>query len=104
MLRITEELLLLIMDAESGGIQHSLSAHQRDAVIAGSVLMDLALANRIDTDPERLFLIARDPVDDALLDPTLQELSAKPKRTTPPTGSCARRGAAMPSAERRSTG
>ena len=74
MLRITEELLLLIMDAESGGIQHSLSAHQRDAVIAGSVLMDLALANRIDTDLERLFLIARDPVDDDLLDPTLQDI------------------------------
>ncbi len=29
MLRVTEELLLLIMDAESGGIQYSLPAHQR---------------------------------------------------------------------------
>ena len=74
MLRMTEELLLLIMDAKSGDIQHSLPAHQRDAVIAGAVLMDLALENRIDTDPERLFLVAPDPVDDDLLDPTLQDI------------------------------
>ena len=75
MLRVTEELLLLIMDAESGGIQYSLPAHQRDAVIAGAVLMDLALENRIDTDPERLFLIDPKPVDDDLLDPTLLDIA-----------------------------
>ena len=57
MLRVTEELLLLIVDAESGGIQHSLPAHQQDALIAGAVLTDLALENRIDTDAERLFLV-----------------------------------------------
>ncbi|MCY4462769.1 MAG: cytochrome P450 [Albidovulum sp.] len=75
MLRITEELLLLIMDAESGGILHSLTDHQRDLVIAGAVLMDLALENRIDTDSEQLFLIDPQPVDDELLDPTLLEIA-----------------------------
>ena len=74
MLRVTEELLLLIMDAESGDIQHSLPAHQRDAVIAGAVLMDLALENRVDTDAERLFLIDPKPVDDDLLDATLLDI------------------------------
>ena len=74
MLRVTEELLLLIMDAESGGIQHSLPVHQRDALIAGAVLMDLALENRIDTDTERLFPIDPKPVDDDLLDPTLLDI------------------------------
>ena len=79
MLRVTEELFLLIMDAESGGIRHSLPAHRRDAVIAGAVLMDLALENRVDTDPERLFLIDSKPVDDDLLDPTLRDIAGEPE-------------------------
>ncbi len=77
MLTVTEEILLLIVDSESGGIQHSLPAHQRDAVVAGAVLTDLALENRIDTDPERLFLIDPKPVDDDLLDPTLQDIAGE---------------------------
>ena len=77
MLRVTEELLLLIMDAESGGIKHSLPAHQRDAVIACAVLMDLALEDRIDTDMERLFLANSKPVDDDLLDPTLFDIAGE---------------------------
>jgi len=35
MVRVTEKILLLILDAEkSGSIQHSLPAHLRDVVIA----------------------------------------------------------------------
>ena len=77
MLRVTEELLLLLMDAESGGIRHSFPAHQRDVVIAGAVLMDLALENRIDTDAERLFLIDPKPLDDDLLDPVLLDIAGE---------------------------
>ena len=77
MLTVTEEILLLIVDSESGGIQHSLPAHQRDVVVAGAVLTDLALENRIDTDPERLFLIDPKPVGDDLLDPTLQDVAGE---------------------------
>ena len=77
MLTVTEEILLLIVDSESGSIQHSLPAHRRDVVVAGAVLTDLALANRIDTDPERLFLIDPKPVDDDLLDPTLQDIAGE---------------------------
>ena len=77
MLRVTEELLLLVIDAESGGVRHSLPAHQRDAVMAGAVLMDLALENRIDTDPELLFLIDPKPVDDDLLDATLLDIAGE---------------------------
>ena len=77
MLRVTEELLLLLMDAESGGIRHSIPAHQRDVVMAGAVLMDLALENRIDMDTERLFLIDPKPVDDDLLDSTLLDIAGE---------------------------
>ena len=77
MLRVTEEILLLMLDAESGSIQPSLPAHQRDVVIAGAVLTDLALENRIDTDPERLFLVDPKPVGDGLLDPTLHDIAGE---------------------------
>ena len=53
MLRITEELLLLILDADSGEVQYSLPKHQQDAVMSGAILMDLALENRIDTDTKQ---------------------------------------------------
>ena len=79
MLRIAEELLLLIIDASSGTIQYAISEHQRDAVIAGAVLMDLALENRIDTDPEQLYLIDSTPVGDDLLDPTLLNIAEETK-------------------------
>ena len=74
MLRVTEELLLLTMDAESGDVRHVLPAHRRDAAFAGAVLVDLALENRIDTDTERLFPIDPKPVGDDLLDPTLLDI------------------------------
>ena len=77
MLRVTEELLVLIMDAESGGIQHSLPAHQQDALFAGAVLTDLALENRIDTDAERLFVIDPKPAGDDLIDPILLDIAGE---------------------------
>ena len=77
MLRVTEELLLLVLDAESGGIRHSLPTHRQDALFAGAVLTDLALENRIDTDTERLFPIDAKPLDDDLLDPVLLEITGE---------------------------
>ena len=79
MLRVTEEILLLIIDADSGSIRHSFPAHRRDLVAAGAVLTDLALENRIDTDPERLFLIDPKPVGDDLIDPTLRDIAGEPE-------------------------
>ena len=76
MLRVSEELLLLLLDAASGDIQHSFPEHKRDVVMAGAVLMDLALENRIDMDTERLFLLDSKPVGDDLLDPTLADIAA----------------------------
>ncbi len=42
-----------------------------DRAIAGAVLMELAMENRIDTDLENLILVDSTPVGDSLLDPTL---------------------------------
>ena len=56
MLRFADELLLLLIDDKRGDLlpvpEWSLSC-----ALAGAVLMDLALENRIDTDPERLVLL-----------------------------------------------
>ena len=52
----------------------------REYALAGAVLMDLALEGRIDTDPERLFVIDPTPLKDDLLDPMLLRIVQSPKR------------------------
>lgn len=74
-MRVIEEIVILILDRETGTFRHSLSEHRRNLVIAGAVLMDLALENRIDTDPERLRLLDPTPLDDDLLDPILADIA-----------------------------
>ena len=75
MLRFAEEILLLILDNEEGDVTSSLPPHSLDRVLAGAILMDLALENRIDTDPDQLMLIDPTPVGDELLDPVLAEIA-----------------------------
>ena len=74
-LTITEEVLLLILDAERGDIRSSLPPHCRDIVMAGAALMDLAPENRIDTDLERLVVVEEAPLGDDLLDPILSDIA-----------------------------
>ena len=74
MLRFAEEIMLLILDDESGEFARVPKWSLRCA-LAGGVLMDLALENRIDTDPERLFLIDSTLVGDDLLDPVLARIA-----------------------------
>lgn len=78
MLRFAEEIMLLILDDESGEFAHVPRWSLRCA-LAGGVLMDLALEHRIDTDPERLFLIDSSPVGDDLLDPVLARIARSPE-------------------------
>ncbi len=75
MLRFAEEILLLLLHDEDGKFLRvpdwSLSYS-----LAGGVLMDLALENRIDTDLEKLVLLDPTPTGDSLLDPTLADIQA----------------------------
>ena len=50
MLRFAEEILLLLLNEEQGDLAPVLSPHSLNVVLAGAVLMDLALEDRIDTD------------------------------------------------------
>ena len=75
MLRIIEEILLLLIDTERGDIRASFSPRSRNIALSGAVLMDLALENRIDTDVEALVLLDPTPVGDELLDPVLSDIA-----------------------------
>lgn len=74
-LRLAEELILLLLDKESGALAPVPDRPMRCA-IGAAVLMDLALEDRIDTDLERLFALDSTPVGDDLLDPCLALIAA----------------------------
>src|SRR5260370_9751781 len=74
MLSFVEEITLLLLDDTQGRfVDLPLSAS--DVVIAGAALMDLALANRVDTDLERLIIVDKTPTGDDILDDALGRLA-----------------------------
>ena len=75
MLRFVEEIILLLLRDEDGRFVR-VPSWSFDYAIAGGVLMDLAMENRIDTDLETLVLVDATPIGDDLLDPTLAEIGA----------------------------
>ena len=75
MLRFAEEIVLLLLDDECGDITPSFAPRSLDVVLAGAVLMELALEDRIDTDLAHLTVVDPTPLDDALLDPTLADIA-----------------------------
>ena len=79
MLRFVEEIVLLLLRDDDGKFVH-VPSWSLDRALAGGVLMDLALENRIDTDPENLVLVDDTPVGDSLLDPVLAEIAAGEQR------------------------
>ena len=81
MLRIAEEITLLLLNDKDGRFIN-VPTWSIDYAIAGSILMDLAMENRIDTDLENLVLVDATPLNDSLLDPTLVEIEAGDKNTT----------------------
>ena len=74
MLRFAEEILLLMLDENRGDLTPAPS-WSLSCALAGAVLMDLALEDRIDTDIEHLILTDSTPLGDALLDPALAEIA-----------------------------
>lgn len=74
MLRFAEEIMLLMLD-EDGRELVRMPMWSMRTVSAASVLMDLALENRIDTDLDRLFVVDPRPLQDDLPDPTLTRVT-----------------------------
>ena len=74
MLRFAEEIILLLLNDDDGRFARVPNV-SLDYALAGGVLMDLALEDRIDTDLEKLVVLDATPTGDSLLDPTLAEIA-----------------------------
>lgn len=72
-LTFVEEIVLLMLDDE--GAVLPVRETTMEYVIAGAALMDLAFADRIDTDPDELTVIDRAPTGNAMLDRVLVRVS-----------------------------
>ena len=81
MLTFAEELLLLSHD-EKNGTFNRLPDLLLNTALAGSVLMDLALLNRVDTDLAQLVIHDRAPTGEKLLDDALASLAPLGATTT----------------------
>ncbi len=82
MLRFAEEMILLLLNDDDGRLA-AIPSWSLNYALAGGVLMDLALENRIDTDlqwPAKLILIDPTPTGDDLLDQTLADIQAGEER------------------------
>ena len=75
MLRFAEEIMLLLLEDEGTRFLNVPDPSLRYA-LAGGVLMDLAMEDRIDTDLEKLILVDPTPLGDDLLDPVLADIAA----------------------------
>jgi len=72
---LSEEVVLLSLDDETGRPVGRLGMAP-DLALAGALLMDLALAGRIDTDRDRLWVADDAPTWDPVLDAVLDQLLA----------------------------
>ncbi len=81
MLTFAEEILLLMLDDD--GVFLPIRGSSVEHVLAGAVLMDLAFANRIDTDPKQLVILDPTPTGNPMLDRVLTRIanSAETKDT-----------------------
>ena len=82
-LTLLEEFLLLALDDQTGEL-HPLPPSALNCAIAGAILMDLTLRNRIDNDLHDMFTVDPTPTDDDILDPVLQVMSLAPVLTPHP--------------------
>ncbi len=69
-----EEFLLFLVD-EGNGTLLPLTSRTEHLALAGAVLMDLQLADRIDTDLDNIILSDPTPLGDDVLDPTLADIA-----------------------------
>ena len=75
MMTVPEQFLLLTLDTETGEFLKLPEAYN-SAAFAGAALMELALAGRIDSDLDRVWVVDPAVTGDAALDPVLSAMSA----------------------------
>ncbi|MCY3931967.1 MAG: GPP34 family phosphoprotein [Acidobacteria bacterium] len=72
-LTFVEEILLLLLDDESGAMKR-VAPNVMELLVAGAILMDLALRGRLDCDLQRLVVVDSTPVGEEILDGPLAEI------------------------------
>lgn len=87
-LTLAEELLLIALDDETGSLIN-LPPFWLDTALAASILMELCLVGRLDTDPERVVVLDATPTGSPILDEVLALIVAD--RGTQPSGQWIRR-------------
>ncbi len=78
MLTLAEDIILLLLDDDSGKLA-SIDLMTLNYAMAGAVLMDLALRNKIDTDLESLIVADSTPTGLQMLDTYLDKISSENK-------------------------
>ena len=73
-LTFVEEILLLLLDDESGAMKR-VAPNVMELLVAGAILMDLALRGRLDCDLQRLVVVDSTPVGEEILDDPLAEIA-----------------------------
>ena len=81
-MRFAEEMLILLLNEETGYFL-PIPEWKMSCALAGSVLIDLALEHRIDSDLKTLTLLDPTPTGDELLDPVLKEVEQATDVHTP---------------------
>ncbi|MCY3606160.1 MAG: GPP34 family phosphoprotein [Gammaproteobacteria bacterium] len=74
MITFAEETLALLLDDKTGTFL-PIGKYALEHALVGGILMDLAFADRIDTDPEQLILIDATPTGNPMLDRVLKRIS-----------------------------
>lgn len=74
MITFAEETLALLLDDKTGTFL-PIGKYALEHALVGGVLMDLAFADRIDTDPEQLMIIDPKPIGNPMLDGALRRIS-----------------------------
>lgn len=77
-LTLVEEVVLLALDDQSGALR-PMPVLAYSYVLAGALLSDLALAGRLDTDPQKLTVTSAEPTGDPLLDGPLHIIATAPE-------------------------
>ncbi len=72
-LTFVEEILLLLLDDDSGAMKR-VAPNVMELLLAGAILMDLALRGRLDCDLQRLVVVDSTPVGEEILDGPLAEI------------------------------
>ena len=78
-MRFAEELVLLLLNKDTGYFV-PVPEWKMSCALAGSVLIDLSLENRIDADLDSILLLDATPTGDSLLDPSLRKIAEHPRR------------------------